>query len=247
MLHILNGDVLASIFPPSVPGKVAIVREALIDGPIAAHSIEELWLIRSKYVSQAYPESTPTYFEKVVGEFERIMTATSDTEVYCWFEKDLFCQVNLWFVLYLLKKHKGKIFLVLPNEKASLEKGFSDMNELELEKAYRNAQLLNTNKKHVLSHMWELYQNRQINEAMTLSAQVEPELPFLYPAVKAWQESIPHDEYPGKPIAALKEIIAELGTDDFGILYRTFHRRYPIYGYGDLQVKNLIDKIGNKP
>lgn len=243
MLHILNGDVLASLLPPSISGKVAIVREALVEGPVAAHSIEELWLIRSKYLSQAYPELSQTYFEKVVGEFERMMTATSDTEVYCWFEKDLFCQVNLWFVLYLLKSHKGKIFLVLPDEKASLEKGFSDMNELDLEKAYRNANLLTANEKHVLSHMWELYQSHHINEAMTLSAQVGPELPFLYPAVKAWQESIPHGEYPGKPIAALKEIIAETGTDDFGKIYRTFHHRFPIYGFGDLQVKNLLNKI----
>ncbi|MDR7127799.1 hypothetical protein J2X69_000127 [Algoriphagus sp. 4150] len=245
MLHVLNGDSLASSFPASIPGEIAIVREALVDGPVNAQSVEELWLIREKYLSHNYPEAAQeNYFTKVVSEFEKIMTVSSETKVYLWFEHDLFCQVNLWFVVNLLNKRKGPIYLVTPT--TDLIEGFGGMNVLKLEQAYRDAKLLTANERHILNDMWDLYQRQDISEAITLSKQVSPELPFLYPAVAAWKESIPNGNNPGKPKAALKEIAAELGTDDFGKIFRAFHIKHAIYGYGDLQVKRLWEELGRE-
>lgn len=242
MLHVLNGDSLASSFPASLPGEIAVARECLVDGPVKAHSIEELWVIRDKYLSKNYEGAAKEdYFTKVVPEFEKIMTASSETQVYLWFENDLFCQVNLWFVMHLLKKHKGSVYLVSPT--TDLIEGFGGMNQLQLEQAFRDAKLLTTNERHILSHMWELYERPDVSEAITLSKQTSPELPFLYPAVLAWKESIPHGDYPGKPKAALKEISAQLGTDDFGKIFRAFHIKFPIYGYGDLKVKSLWEEV----
>lgn len=242
MLHVLNGDSLASAFPASIPGNIAIVRECLVDGPVAAESFEELAVIRAKYLSTAYPEATEKdYFTDVIPEFEKILTATSATQVYLWFENDLFCQVNLWFVVNLLKSHKGQLYLVSPT--TDLIEGFGGMKELQLEEAYRNAKALTPNERHILSDMWKLYQRPDVSEALTLSHQTNPELPFLYPAVVAWKESIPHGDYPGKPKAALKEIAAQLGTDDFGKIFRAFHVKYAIYGYGDLQVRRLWEEL----
>ncbi|MEB2779677.1 DUF1835 domain-containing protein [Algoriphagus sp. C2-6-M1] len=242
MLHVLNGDSLASSLPASIPGEYAVVRECLVDGPVSAHSIEELWVIRNKYLSTTYPAaSEEDYFSKVVPEFEKILTASTETKVYLWFEHDLFCQVNLWFVTNLLKKHKGSVYLVAPT--TDLIEGFGGMNELRLEQAFRDAKLLTANERHILSDMWELYQKPDISEALTLSRQTSPELPFLYPAVLAWKDSLPHGDYPGKPKAALKEIAAQLGTDDFGKIFRAFNIKYAIYGYGDLQVKRLWEEL----
>lgn len=244
MLQILNGDALAEVLPSNILGRIAIVRECLVDGPVEAESVEELWVIRSEFLSQKYPVNIPEdYYIRVVPELKRILTASTGTEVYCWFERDLFCQVNLWFVMSLLYDHEGDIYLVLPDDTTDLEEGFGGMNEHKLNKAFRNARLLQKNGRHVLSHMWKLYQDGNINEAMTLSAQVNPELPFLLPAVQAWKDSIPHGDYPGKPKAALKEITDELNTDDFDKIFRTFHHRYPIYGFGNLQVKHLWEEL----
>lgn len=245
MLHVLNGDSLASSFPSSIPGEIAIARECLVDGPVNAHSVEELWVIRDEYLSKNYPQaSEESYYTKVVPEFEKIMTASFDTKVYLWFEHDLFCQVNLWFTFNLLKNHKGSVYLVTPTK--DLIEGFGGMNELQLEQAFRDAKMLTSNERHILTDMWDLYQRPDISEALTLSKQTIPELPFLYPAVLAWKESIPHGDYPGKPKAALIEIAAQLGTDDFGKILRAFHIKYPIYGFGDQQVKRLLAEIKNE-
>lgn len=242
MLHVLNGDSLASSFPTSIPGEIAISRECLVDGPVQSRSIEEFWMIREKYLSKHYPEaSQEDYNIKVVSEFEKIMTVSSDTKVYLWFEQDLFCQVNLWFTTHLLKDHKGPLYLITPT--TDLIEGFGGMNELQLEQAYRDAKSLTANERHILSDMWKLYQAADVSEALTLSHQTIPELPFLYPAIFAWKESLPHGEYPGKPKEALKEISAQLGTDDFEKIFRAFHVKYAIYGYGDLQVKRLWEEL----
>ena len=242
MLHVLNGDSLAASFPASLSGEIAIARECLVDGPVQADSIEELWVIRDKYLSKNYNGvSEGEYFTTVVPEFEKILTASHETQVYLWFENDLFCQVNLWFVMHLLKNHKGSIYLISPT--TDLIEGFGGMNQLQLEQAFRDAKLLTANEEHILSHMWELYERPDISEALTLSKQVNPELPFLLPAVQAWKDSIPHGEYLGKPKEALKEISAQLGTDDFGKIFRAFHVKYAIYGYGDLHVKRLWEEL----
>ncbi|MBN3583276.1 DUF1835 domain-containing protein [Algoriphagus aestuarii] len=243
MLHILNGDALASRFPSDIHGDRAIARECLVDGPVQAHSLEELWVVRDQFLTPDH-HSNPAdnYFEKVVPEFEKIATVASNTKVYCWFEQDLFCQVNFWFVIHLLEKHQGEVFLVLP-EKADLRLGFTELDERQLEEHYRDARLLTKNQREVLANLWKMYQASHIDEAMTLSKQVSIELPFLLPAVQAWKDRIPHGEYPGKPKATIIQIIKDLGVDDFPKVFREFRNRIPIYGYGDVQVKRLYDEI----
>jgi hypothetical protein len=243
MLHILNGDSLAFQFPTDIHGEKAITRECLVDGPVEAHSLEELWVVRDQFLSSYYDNDPErNYFKTVVPEFEKILTVAKDTKIYCWFELDLFCQVNFWFVMHLLEKHKGEVYLVLP-EKADLRLGFAELNERQLEEHYRNAKLLTKNEREVIGNLWKMFQAHHIDEAMTLSKQVSHELPFLLPAVQAWKDSIPHGEYPGKPKATIIEIIKDLGTDEFPKVFREFKNRIPIYGFGDLQVKRLLDEI----
>lgn len=243
MLHILNGDALASSFPSDIHGEKAIARECLVDGPVEAHSLEELWVIRNQFLTpNSSNDSEENYFHKTVPEFEKILTVSSETKVYCWFELDLFCQVNLWFVMHLLEKHKGDTYLVLP-EKADLRLGFAELNERQMEEHFRDAKLLTRNQCEILANLWKMFQQHHIDEAMTLSKQVSIELPFLLPAVQAWKDSIPHGDYPGKPKATLIQIMNELNTDDFGKIFREFRNRVPIYGFGDDQVKRLYDEI----
>ncbi|WP_373399498.1 hypothetical protein V8V91_07265 [Algoriphagus halophilus] len=71
MLHILNGDSLASKFPPDIHGQQAVVRECLLEGSVEAHSLEELWVIRDEYLTTNFGSQEVGYFEQVVPEFEK--------------------------------------------------------------------------------------------------------------------------------------------------------------------------------
>ena len=98
--HILNGDSLAHSFPETkIPGDVIVVREALIDGELSGDSLQEFWQTRAKHIGISPGE----YHNKVVTEFEKIVDAPANAEFNLWFEYDLFCQVNMWFVLSLIQ------------------------------------------------------------------------------------------------------------------------------------------------
>jgi hypothetical protein len=111
--HILNRNALLSKFPSSIPREKVIFRECLIDGPVDFDSFEPLVLGRSKYLTETYPKAIEEpYNPHISVELEKIMNSSDSDQIYCWFEANLFCQVNLWHSIFLLGDHVGEIFLV---------------------------------------------------------------------------------------------------------------------------------------
>lgn len=243
MIHILNGDALAMKFPQSIPGEKIIVREALIDGPVKADSMEEFWQIRNKFINENYPDASDLYYSKLsVAEFKKILTVPPDSKIFCWFEEDLFCQVNLWFVIYLLHHHPGDVFLVLPYPDSPYH--FSSLSELDLVDSFESkAHFLNTKEREILETLWQHFQNEEIYEALQIGNLFNERFPFLKQAIEAWRDMIPVGDYPGKPKATLVEIQKELQTEEFEPIFTEFQKRLPVYGFGDLQVKRLLKEM----
>ena len=103
-LHVLNGEATAHQFATSgLPGDVVIWREMLSEGPLLAspQNDEELWTLRRNWLTAQFSDrmQEDTYEEKVVAEFARICRYSEYDEVVLWFEHDLFCQINLVFLL----------------------------------------------------------------------------------------------------------------------------------------------------
>ena len=97
--NILNGDSLAYSFPDAkIEGDIIVVREGLIDGNLSGNNLQDFWHSRASYMGLTEAE----YHDKIVSEFEKIMNAPDDSEFNLWFEYDLFCQVNMWFVISII-------------------------------------------------------------------------------------------------------------------------------------------------
>ncbi len=97
--HILNGGSLAESFPSAnLDGEIIVDREALIEGDLQGTDLAEFWKTRAAYIGIP----TAEYYDKVVTEFDKILNAPDNSEFNLWFEFDLFCQVNMWFVLSLI-------------------------------------------------------------------------------------------------------------------------------------------------
>jgi hypothetical protein len=98
-------------------GELIVARECLVDENIQGGNLSDLFGNRAEYLER-YPQvSVGIYFEITVPEIAKITNIPQKLIVYCWFEDDLFCQVNFWFVLHLLAKNQQiyKIYLVRPN------------------------------------------------------------------------------------------------------------------------------------
>ena len=113
-LHLLNGDQLAHQLQGASYFQTHLVfREALIVGPVKSTSLDAFWKIRTEFIAASYGATAEEYAQKTVSEIERLPALPEDAEICLWFEDDLFCQVNLWFMLSVIAdKPKLKLFRV---------------------------------------------------------------------------------------------------------------------------------------
>ncbi|MBT7655427.1 MAG: DUF1835 domain-containing protein [Flavobacteriales bacterium] len=112
--HIFNGDQLLAQLSPEITGTRIVIRECLMDGPVAADTLHDSYKMRARFLTTKYPIGTiEEYHKNVVTEFERIQNIPPNSAIYLWFEDDLFCQVNCWFVLALLQDQVGyQLYLI---------------------------------------------------------------------------------------------------------------------------------------
>jgi len=242
--HILNGDSLKEQFPENIQGEIIVARECLVDGDVRGSSLAELFHSRARFISSNYEGyHEQDYYEKTVPEFQKIQSITDDADINLWFEDDLFCQVNFWFTISLLSKSRqnNPTFIIRP--KAQNQYGFGGLSKSELISVFKSRLLLTELDK--LAKLWELYQNDDTEKLLKTARGLENKYPFILPAVEAHIERIPTEENPGRPIQSLVQIMKELETEEFGPVFKEFSKRECIYGFGDLQVKRLFDKVKN--
>lgn len=241
--HILNGDALHQQFPKNIEGEIIIARECLVDGNVKGKDLNELFDTRAKFLSQNYGGTEQDYYDKAASEFQKINTIDNHSTINLWFEDDLFCQVNFWFITHLLTKitRNNTVYLIRPT--LHTQYGFGGLNESELMSIYKNKIALTELDK--IASLWESYQNDDTKNLMDQALELEKKYPFILPAVKAHIQRIPTNGNLGRPTESLMAIMKELKTEDFGTVFKEFNKRENIYGFGDLQVKRLYDKIIN--
>lgn len=240
--HILNGDSLKKRFPKEIQGDILVARECLVEGSVEGEKLSVFYQNRATFLSQIYKEtSKEEYYRYTVPEFEKMIQLTDDTDINLWFEDDLFCQVNFWFVLYLLTKSNtpNNLFLIRP--KTHSQYGFGGLSKSELLLTYKNRTPLIELEK--LSLLWTYYKSDQIEKLAETANVLRDKYPFIFPAVEAHIQRIPVEGNPGRPIQSLIQIMQDLKTAEFGPVFREFCKREYLYGYGDLQVKRLLDTI----
>ncbi|AWW29137.1 DUF1835 domain-containing protein [Echinicola strongylocentroti] len=240
--HILNGDALKDRFPKEVAGEVIVMRECLIDGEVKSENLKDFFAKRAAFIADAYGGfSEEDYYRKTVAELEKISSIPPGSSIYLWFEEDLFCQVNFWFVVNLLLNQipQCKVYLVRP--KTSLFLGFAGLDQKGLQKAFEDRMEIKQVAK--IAQLWDRYQANDCELLWQGARELEDVFPFILTAVEAHLARIPKGDHLGRPKEALLEIMKELGTKEFVPVFKEFHKRESIYGFGDLQVKRLFDEI----
>jgi len=153
-VHILNGDCLQEILQAN---DVLMIREMFVEGPLHFESWEVFFRERASYLEKTYAISLDEYQRKSVFEIEKIKQISNHSEVYLWFDYDLFCFVNLLFILQILIKNKTlKLFLIRPLRKRqfSIWKGFGQHTKSDLMLAFSKKTLLKTRDCNDLLHIW---------------------------------------------------------------------------------------------
>jgi hypothetical protein len=243
--HILNGDSLAYSFPNAkIEGDIIVVREGLIDGDLSGDNLHDFWHSRAKYMGLTDAE----YHDKAVSEFEKIINAPENSEFNLWFEYDLFCQVNLWFVISIINSLpvKKKVYAVYTSylDKTSKQfwNGFGPANSDELKVCYASRISLSEADINFGQQLWKAYKNGNLEELTNLSRHQSLAFPYLQEVVKAHVDSFPKDGTRGRPEKVIEDITKNISTD-FHQVFKEFWSRESIYGFGDSQLIHLYDKV----
>lgn len=240
--HILNGDELLRRFPAGIPGERIVFRECLIDGPLSVEPDAAFFLDREAFIHRSFHGTdVPDYNTFARPELEKILALDPETVIYCWFEDDLFCQTNFWWVLFVLisKKSCKNIRLVRPGPPNPYSFALADENRL-VDLFDSATPLLHLE---TLASLWPLYATGNSTSLLKTAGELKDEYPFIFAAARAWVESLSENGEPGRPEKILESLLKELGNHDFATIFREFSKREPVYGYSDLQVKSMLERI----
>ncbi len=223
VFHILNGDCLAEKFPKNLEGEIIVWREALIDGPISETDFFEN---RQKFISENY-DSKKSYEDLVVKEFKKIQSIPENSEIYFWFEDDLFCQVNFWFLVSSLHSKNIKMFRIFPKDS---EKGFAESDKNELLAIFNAEKEINSAEKTLIANLWKEFQQNNLKQK---NSEIVRNLPELIIANENRLNGILEVE--------IENI--NKNSENFEEFFKNFQQKHSIYGFGDLQLKAFLRKI----
>ena len=243
MLHILNGSALLDKFPKAIEGTRLVCHECFVEGPVKADSLKQLGIIRSQFLYETYNAPYEDYISKMVLPFDVLGILDTEVEIHLWFEEDLFCQTNMWYMIHLLMHYKldNKIFLVRPH--TSLQFGFGALDAKGLEEVFPNKEHISYTDLIQFDALWFAYSRGDNNAMKRVGESLCKNYSFVHRAIEAHFQRQENGLDIGLLKATLIEISNQLGTKDFGTVFREFSKRLPIYGFGDLQVKRLWEEI----
>ena len=245
MLHILNGGALLDRFPTEIEGHRIACHECLIEGPVQAETLKEFGKMRSKFLHETYNASYEEYYSKMVAPLDILESIDPQEEIHLWFEEDLFCQVNMWFMIHLLRHYKleNSIFLVRPH--TSLQFGFGALDASGLGEALQKKEKISTQDLVQFDELWRAYSVSDTSAMQRIAEVLSKNFSFVLPAVTSHFDRQETSSSMGLPKETLIRISRELDTQEFGKIFRAFSARLPIYGFGDLQVKRLWQEVLN--
>lgn len=238
-LHVLPGDATVATFKEAdIDGEIAVCRECLIEGDVSGDTTAEFWKNRAAFIASSYGETADGYLKNVASELEKLLSVSAGDTVFLWFEYELFCQVNYWFCLDLLKGTAADVFLVSPIIRGDADKwkGYGHLTADDLRSCFAARIPLSADDINRGSDLWHAYRAGDADGLRQLAQIRSGSFPMLGETVEA---AITKDE---RPRAVLREIIDE-GIEGFERTFEEFSKRAGVYGFGDTQVRRILEDL----
>ena len=241
MIHILNGDALSEQFPKDLPGKTLLFRECLIEGPKKVDEFEAFFASRAAYLSDTYDlKIKESYSLELSIPLMRVVTEQPPAEVVLWFEEDLFCQANFWFVCHFLEDSGfgGKVSWAKPSGTARYNFGL--LSKESLISVFKERLPIDLTE---IAPLWQAYSVNDSDELIRLVEGITDLSEYIVPAAIAYRDMNTSTLEQSRPYLSLLEITKTLKTTHFGKIFMAFCQKEAVYGLGDLQVKRIFDKV----
>lgn len=191
MLHVLNGESTAQTLAQSrLAGEHLVWKEALIWGPTPAKVDSSDWCrLRAEFLAGSNEMDAQRCFEDFMKQEAALGTLAKHDEVVLWFEFDLFCQLNL---IYVLGKLRGqdlaatKLSLICIGEFPGVDdfRGLGQLTAEQLVSLFPARQSVTAVQMELAQRAWNACCSLNPQEIELLLAQDTTPLPFLRSALR---------------------------------------------------------------
>src|SRR5256714_798052 len=254
MLHIHNGDSTAvTARNANIPGEHLAWREALVCGPTPAGLSETEFLnTRARHLADSYSVPIEKCKAELRSMHDALATFSEHDEVVFWFEHDLFCQVQLIYLLnWFANRDLGRtrLTLICVDEFPGVQifHGLGQLNEDQLRSLFPERRDITKEQLELASTAWASY---CAPDALSLIALLKTEmsaLPFLKEALQKHLQRFPSTRNGlGRVENAALELIPA-GYGQFRSLFPAFMRRESAYGFGDAQLYLAVSRLTTTP
>ncbi len=254
MLHLHNGDSSANILKESgLTGEHLSWREALIGGPAQQNLSAEEWRrLRAAHLAEAYalkPEMTA----RDLLEQERALSGFSQhQEVVLWFEHDLFCQLHL---IYLLQWFAGrelgqtKLSLICIDRFHGVDdfRGLGQLSPRQLASLFASRREVTDEQLKLAVAAWQAYCSPTPLDLQRFNDNETSALPFLKNSLRAHLARFPSTLNGLGRVEQQALKLIDAGHREFKGLFREFGAQQPIYGLGDFQFWNELQRMTRAP
>ncbi len=235
--HVLPGDAQVEEFKKTkIDGELIVCRECLAVGDVGAESLSDFWEQRAHFILSEYGEDEIEYHDRVADQLAKLLDLEEGDEVNLWFEYELFCSVNMWFCLWLLSETGATAYRVEPIIRSKEDRwlGFGNLTSDDLSACFNARTKFSAEDVALGADLWNAYRTNDHTKLAELSGSTPACFPYLKEVCEA---AIEKDRRPAEMVA---EIQFE-GKTEFEDIFPEFVRRAGEYGYGDLQVKKLVE------
>jgi len=242
MLHIVNGESTAGTLRQStIEGEKISFRDALICGPTPSEVSADQWhRIRALHLSDYYGVDLGSC-KKDLLEQERILQSYPiHEEIVLWFEYDLFCQVNLlyllnWFAQVQLDHTQLSLINVGAFPGKEKFRGLGELSAAELASLFPARQRLTNTELDLGSSAWQAYRSTDPTAIERLLETDLTPLPFLRTSFQAHLQRFPSLQNGLGRIENKSLELINRGLHRFVDLFPKFGESEHIYGLGDFQ------------
>jgi Domain of unknown function (DUF1835) len=252
MLHILNGESTANTLRQSTfAGEKIAFRDALIAGPAPRGLSNVEWrTVRAQHLSDAYGVNLAECELGLLQQEQTLSGFSNHEEIVLWFEDDLFCYVNLLYLLdWFSQRDLGmtKLSLISIGAFPDIEKfrGLGQLNIDQLSSLFESRHEVTGSELKLAAAAWEAYCSPEPLSIEALLRNDTSALPFLDQALRAHLARFPSTR---NGLGRIEDRGLELirdGSKEFVQLFPRFADAEPVYGLGDFQfylaLKRLCD------
>jgi hypothetical protein len=243
MLHIYNGDSTADTARAAgIPGEHIPWREALVCGPVPSELAEKEFIeVRAQHLSAAYNVAVEKCRAELLAMHEGLASFSEHEEVVLWFEHDLFCQVQLVYLLNWFAARelgKTKLSLVCVNQFPGVQPfhGLGQLNQEQLHSLFPGRSRIARPQLELANKAWEAYSASDARSLISLLRTDMTALPFLKDALQKHLERFPSTRNGLGRVENTALALVPAGHSKFRSLFPAFTRRESAYGFGDAQV-----------